>query len=1357
VQDQQRANLASAGISATPDMTPFGQMMAARGLQNSAKVYGAPGGYYDPTNGGSMFGSRGGLMGRSHFESGGDAPYEGDTGPGGLDIPVDQSWREDKKEEDAMAPKPPPSSGGSGASDALGAIKGIAGLATMFLGTGGLAGRRRREDGGELKSDLPGLPPDEGGPPDSVAAPAAPQNSGTPERSWWDNLWGGGDLKYIPPAEQHAPNDDLDPRGPGGAWAPYGAKETPAPLPPPRPAGLVAAQPHERAVATDMPERPHKATGVAPREVQARAEQPRGRQPIMMMAAPEGGEKLQPGYHGDFFENWGRADGGRIYRDDGGALQSDLPGLPEDEGGPPAPKDLVSEPERPNLRDAPLPPVKPAGLVHTGMGNGPFQDVDSEGNVIDNKNLPESPRAPPVRPKTLAQAASAHPNPREFTAETSSAGEGEPIALESFSGIENQPRLKPADIPAKVPEATGVVPPAKVEPVEPVKVEPVKTAPVAPTGVVAPVKAAAPVEPVKTAPVAPTGVVAPVAKTPLDVSVPLGAGVLPPGLHKDASGHFVNDAGGVYDENYYKDGVQYTNKNGVWTRGPEARKEEGKSAQEYADESAAKAQKPEVAAPVAPAGGVVPPESKPVAPEAKTAPAVAPQSAAPASDEAESWRRGIKHVESNGGNYTILGPVITKGMYRGDRAYGAYQMMGRNIPSWSKEALGYSLTPQQLLARPDLQDKIFDFRFARDVKKYGSPQDAASVWFTGHPLSTAGNRSDQLGTTARGYAAKFTQGMNGSFVDQAGRVVRRAGRDLATSAENVGSTVKSGAESLGSAVRGGFDAVGNILGGGGGGGKGQRNFQANAADQGQGGKGGDQNWGQQAGNWFGQNQNWMIPLLTGLGTMASSNSRYLGSAVLQGLGGGAQAYGKQQADQANIQNVAAHTAYTNAQQGNLDQDTANRMIDNQRKAMTSTFGTMGQVYWTRDEKTGAMQPIPVGQYEEMQRKGTAPQFVSPPQVGTANTGASPGVPAVNPPVMGPNGQQVFSGHPVAPGAVAPGGAGAPAPVPAVAGAGTPAPAPAAGAEEKPVGAGAQIETAREARETGAGGAGGAGVGAAAITGRTSGVEAPPPPPAVEIDRQGVNYSGDTSTASHRYNRFDPTQKVYTDQGDADFKKVDQAANDAQTRAGLQQKMMKVSSDVLQNRGWMRTGLGESTRRDIFELINSAPTLWGGGISEKAQKTISDHQLMEKLSTIQAQQQTAGHPTNDMFNAMRQVANPNPSQQGKTVADLVASSIVEDTKNRDKKAFYTKYGSENRGSFYGASDRFAKDNPEGNYSLMKEHLSKLLERHPEKVAEYILHAPKTPKESKAWSDSVFGNHEGRKTKYVPGFGRVFTGE
>jgi hypothetical protein len=47
-------------------------------------------------------------------------------------------------------------------------------------------------------------------------------------------------------------------------------------------------------------------------------------------------------------------------------------------------------------------------------------------------------------------------------------------------------------------------------------------------------------------------------------------------------------------------------------------------------------------------------------------------------------------------------------------------------------------------------------------------------------------------------------------------------------------------------------------------------------------------------NWMQRHQDWLVPLLSGIGAMASSPSRYLGAAVLQGLAGGAQQYASMQ-------------------------------------------------------------------------------------------------------------------------------------------------------------------------------------------------------------------------------------------------------------------------------------------------------------------------------------------------------------------------------------------------------------------------------------------------------------------------------
>lgn len=114
-----------------------------------------------------------------------------------------------------------------------------------------------------------------------------------------------------------------------------------------------------------------------------------------------------------------------------------------------------------------------------------------------------------------------------------------------------------------------------------------------------------------------------------------------------------------------------------------------------------------------------------------------------------AYAQAIKSIESSG-NYGALGPVLKSG----DRAYGAYQVMSANIPSWTKAATGTAMTPSAFLNNKDAQDAVFNKYFGASVAKYGNPQDAASVWFSGRPLSMAGNASDGFNTTPQ-YVSKF--------------------------------------------------------------------------------------------------------------------------------------------------------------------------------------------------------------------------------------------------------------------------------------------------------------------------------------------------------------------------------------------------------------------------------------------------------------------------------------------------------------------------------------------------------------------------------------------------------------------------
>lgn len=117
----------------------------------------------------------------------------------------------------------------------------------------------------------------------------------------------------------------------------------------------------------------------------------------------------------------------------------------------------------------------------------------------------------------------------------------------------------------------------------------------------------------------------------------------------------------------------------------------------------------------------------------------------------------LASVES-GGRYDALGPVMETGSYKGDRAYGKYQVMGKNIPSWTKEALGTSMTPEEFLANTDAQDAVAAHFMRKSYDKYGTWEDAASVWFTGRPLVKAGNASDGY-TTVQDYVLKFQKAM----------------------------------------------------------------------------------------------------------------------------------------------------------------------------------------------------------------------------------------------------------------------------------------------------------------------------------------------------------------------------------------------------------------------------------------------------------------------------------------------------------------------------------------------------------------------------------------------------------------------
>lgn len=143
-------------------------------------------------------------------------------------------------------------------------------------------------------------------------------------------------------------------------------------------------------------------------------------------------------------------------------------------------------------------------------------------------------------------------------------------------------------------------------------------------------------------------------------------------------------------------------------------------------------------------------------------------------------------AQEEGNNYNAIGK-ITK---NGDRAYGKYQVMGENIPDWTREALGFSLSPEQFRGSPQAQEAVAKLKLGQYLASSGSPAGAANLWFTGKANPNP-NVSDANGTTAAQYAANVTRNMGG--VAPAGRIDPSQMSDDADPLANATSALKNGA------------------------------------------------------------------------------------------------------------------------------------------------------------------------------------------------------------------------------------------------------------------------------------------------------------------------------------------------------------------------------------------------------------------------------------------------------------------------------------------------------------------------------------------------------------------------------------
>ena len=144
----------------------------------------------------------------------------------------------------------------------------------------------------------------------------------------------------------------------------------------------------------------------------------------------------------------------------------------------------------------------------------------------------------------------------------------------------------------------------------------------------------------------------------------------------------------------------------------------------------------------------------------------------------ENYRNAIASIESAGsGDYSAVGPTHS----RLGRALGRYQIMEANIGPWSREVLGFEVSPEEFMANPQIQDAIFDGKFGGYVDQYG-PQGAAQAWFAGPGGVGKLNRQDSLGTSVAAYTDKFNAALGQPTTPQQGNRLEWTGLPEPTNA-----------------------------------------------------------------------------------------------------------------------------------------------------------------------------------------------------------------------------------------------------------------------------------------------------------------------------------------------------------------------------------------------------------------------------------------------------------------------------------------------------------------------------------------------------------------------------------------------
>lgn len=137
--------------------------------------------------------------------------------------------------------------------------------------------------------------------------------------------------------------------------------------------------------------------------------------------------------------------------------------------------------------------------------------------------------------------------------------------------------------------------------------------------------------------------------------------------------------------------------------------------------------------------------------------------------------------QESGGDWHALGVVLDM-PYGKDRAYGRYQVMGANVPSWTAKYYGRRLTPEEFRYNKAAQEAVVRGRLKEYVDKYGY-RGAASAWYSGDASLHMSTRAQPGGPSIKEYVDSV---MNRATTYQGGSVTGGSTNTVTTTSTGAG-------------------------------------------------------------------------------------------------------------------------------------------------------------------------------------------------------------------------------------------------------------------------------------------------------------------------------------------------------------------------------------------------------------------------------------------------------------------------------------------------------------------------------------------------------------------------------------------